>query len=90
MINEVRARVVDVETGETPRALRALEPEAPAPVAKPRRAREAACPPPTPEPAPFVASVAKTAPEALPRAEVLWAEEPSSGSDRAWTRGLRG
>jgi hypothetical protein len=92
MIAEVRARAVDVETGETPRALRALEPEASLPAATPaksRRAREAPCPAAVPQPAPTAEPAA-----VLGRGEVLWADEPWTGSDaggaRAWTRGLRG
>ena len=92
MIAEVRARAVDVETGEVPRALRALEPEAPLPAptpAKPRRAREAPCRASVPQPTPIAEPDA-----VLARGEVLWADEPLTGSDagtaRAWTRGLRG
>jgi hypothetical protein len=93
VIAEVRARAVDVETGEVPRALRALEPEAPLPAptpAKSRRAREAPCPALAPQPTPIAEPDA-----VLGRGEVLWADEPWTGSDdagtaRAWTRGLRG
>jgi hypothetical protein len=103
MIKEIRARAVDVETGETPSALRTLEPEtpqAPPAPAKARRPREAACP--VPEPAPVTVAIAKPepAPEPAPKPAfevvlgggVLWADEPEPEGEnpRPWTRGLRG
>ena len=97
MINEVRARAVDVETGEKPGALRTLEPEAEPVPAKPRRQRAAACPTPAPAPA---AALAAPQPEPAPEPAfevvlgggVLWADEPEPAGDgpRPWTRGLRG
>jgi hypothetical protein len=94
MINAVRARAVDVETGATPDALGTLTPDAPVlparKPAQPRRARKASCTASTPEPAPFVA--VHTAPAAPAVGDILWADDalPGDGQGRAWTRGLRG
>jgi hypothetical protein len=96
MLREVRGRLVDVDTGVTPRAMMPVDeadrprsvprrPEpAPRPEAAPRRE-----PPPRPEPAPTFELTS------LGSDELLWLADPPPPARpeqraRPWTRGLRG
>ena len=102
MINEIRARAVDIETGETPSALRTLEPETPE---APPATGQAPAPPRggVPGPGPGTGAGADCGRQARARSPkpefevvlgggVLWADEPEPEGENArpWTRGLRG
>jgi hypothetical protein len=97
VMQEVRARAADVETGDPSRAMRAFNADAAAEVAKPRpeRPRRER----RPAPAPMALKAAAPAPtpirwrpEPFIDGPVLSLEDPvpGDGQVRAWTRGLRG
>ena len=106
MLREVRARVVDVDTGMEPRALRPVEPlPVPATEPKPPTARPAPAPKPVPAalPTPPVALTVADDREWLSlvaKNEILNLDDSAqlsppgqgrTGNDRRpWTRGLRG
>ena len=85
MLREARARMADVETGDEPRALRALADEPPhaARESTPRpRARRPVKPPsperpPAPDPAPAPISWTEPSPATLASDELLWLGDPA-------------
>ncbi len=86
VLGEVRARLVDLDTGTTPRAMRAAEPP---PVPRDLRARRDPGPPPPRRALAPVPVPASGAVDLLATAERLCLEEDVA-SGKAWRRGLRG
>jgi hypothetical protein len=99
MLREARTRMVDVETGDEPRPMRALEEESAEPPREPpvrrpsgdRSAKSPPAPPPSaPEPAPSPTPGEPTA-DTLVTDEVLWLGDlpagtaPEAGSDSPGT-----
>jgi hypothetical protein len=96
MLGEVRARVVDVETGETP-AAPAVSPKprraSPRPTRGAPRARPVPPPPRMPPPAPLAATPPRAAHDLLEEGVMLCLDDqplPADGTSRPWARGLRG
>jgi hypothetical protein len=98
MLREARARMVDVETGEKPGAMRPLAEETPPPE-EPRRRRLPVKRTPEPQappepPARVVPEQPRTVP--IDTEGLLWLEdspsdeESSAADDEPWKRGLRG
>jgi hypothetical protein len=103
MLNEVRARTVDVETGALPAAMRPRHQEEETAEPPPRvERRSAPRPRPRPVPRPTWQASAAPAPERpqpvrhegrvdlLQGDGLLCLDEPAIAADRPWTRGLRG
>ena len=83
MLREARARVVDVETGDEPRPMRALQEESTEPPQEPParraagdRAAKRPAPPPTPVPAPPRTAGWEPTADTLFTDDVLWLGDP--------------
>jgi hypothetical protein len=99
MLREARARMVDVETGERPEAMRPLVEEETPPPQEPRRRRLPVKRTPEPQappepPARVVPEPPRTVP--IDTERLLWLEDSPSDEDSSpagdepWKRGLRG